>query len=43
VLVAIVDTLEVPIKFVGLGESVEDLRPFIPSEFIDALFEEATF
>jgi fused signal recognition particle receptor len=43
VLVAIVDTLEVPIKFVGLGESVEDLRPFVPSEFIDALFEEATF
>lgn len=40
VLVAIVDTLEVPIKFVGLGESAEDLRPFKPSEFIDALFEE---
>lgn len=37
VLVAIVDTLEVPIKFVGLGESVEDLRPFSPAEFIDAL------
>ena len=43
VLVAIVDTLEVPIKFVGLGESAEDLRPFVPSEFIGALFEEATF
>ncbi|HET9393373.1 MAG TPA: signal recognition particle-docking protein FtsY [Candidatus Rubrimentiphilum sp.] len=43
VLVAIVDTLEVPIKLVGLGESVEDLRPFVPSEFIGALFEEATF
>jgi len=43
VLVAIVDTLEVPIKFVGLGESVEDLRPFVPSEFIEALFEKATF
>ena len=43
VLVAIVDTLEVPIKFVGLGESVEDLRPFSPAEFIEALFEQATF
>jgi fused signal recognition particle receptor len=42
VLVAIVDTLEVPIKFVGLGESAQDLRPFKPSEFIDALFEDAS-
>jgi fused signal recognition particle receptor len=40
VLVAIVDELEVPIKFVGLGEGLEDLRPFAPAEFIDALFEE---
>ncbi|HZY99871.1 MAG TPA: signal recognition particle-docking protein FtsY [Candidatus Baltobacteraceae bacterium] len=40
VLVAIVDELEVPIKFVGLGESPDDLRPFVPSEFINALFEE---
>ena len=40
VLVAIVDELEVPIKFVGLGEGPEDLRPFVPSEFIDALFED---
>jgi fused signal recognition particle receptor len=39
VLVAIVDELEVPIKFVGLGEGSEDLRPFAPAEFIDALFE----
>jgi fused signal recognition particle receptor len=40
VLVAIVDELEVPIKLVGLGEGPEDLRPFIPAEFIDALFED---
>ena len=40
VLVAIVDELEIPIKFVGLGESADDLRPFSPAEFIDALFEE---
>ncbi len=40
VLVAIVDELEVPIKFVGLGESPDDLRPFVASEFINALFEE---
>ena len=40
VLVAIIDELEVPIKFVGLGEGPEDLRSFAPAEFIDALFEE---
>jgi fused signal recognition particle receptor len=41
VLVAIVDELEVPIKFIGLGESVDALRPFVPSEFTEALFEDA--
>ncbi len=40
VLVAIVDELQLPIKFVGLGEGQEDLRPFVPGEFIDALFED---
>ncbi len=40
VLVAIVDELEVPIKFVGLGEGPDDLRPFVPAEFIDALFDD---
>jgi fused signal recognition particle receptor len=40
VLVAIVDELEVPIKFVGLGEGAEDLRPFVPAQFIDALFDD---
>ncbi len=30
VLVAIVDELEVPIKFVGIGEGADDLRPFRP-------------
>jgi len=43
VLVAIVDTLEVPVKFVGLGETADALRPFVPSEFISALFEETEF
>ena len=42
VLVAIVDTVVVPIKFIGLGEGIDDLRPFDPAAFIDALFEPAT-
>ncbi|MEO6835874.1 MAG: signal recognition particle-docking protein FtsY [Candidatus Tumulicola sp.] len=41
VLVAIVDQLEhVPIKFVGLGETPDALRPFVADEFIDALFDD---
>jgi len=40
VLVAIVDALEVPIKFVGLGETADALRPFSPAEFLEALFDE---
>jgi fused signal recognition particle receptor len=41
VLVAIVDELEVPVKFVGLGETADSLAPFSPAEFIEALFDEA--
>jgi fused signal recognition particle receptor len=40
VLVAIVDELEIPVKFVGLGETADALRPFIAAEFIEALFDE---
>ena len=40
VIVAIVDELEVPIKFVGLGETADALRPFVAADFISALFEE---
>jgi hypothetical protein len=36
VLVAIVDELEIPIKFVGLGESADAYEPSSPAEFIDA-------
>jgi len=41
VLVAISDTLEVPIKFIGLGEDLDALRPFVPADYVDALFEAA--
>jgi len=39
VLVAIVDNLVVPIKFIGLGETADALQPFDPAQFTDALFE----
>jgi fused signal recognition particle receptor len=41
VLVAIVDQLNVPVKFVGLGEAPDALQPFDPGQFTKALFEVA--
>ncbi|HTX57773.1 MAG TPA: signal recognition particle-docking protein FtsY [Candidatus Acidoferrales bacterium] len=41
VLVAIVDNLEIPIKFIGLGESADALQPFVAAEFTRALFDDA--
>jgi fused signal recognition particle receptor len=35
---AIEDALEVPVRFVGVGEKVGDLVPFDPAEFVAALF-----
>lgn len=39
VIAAIAQTRPVPIRFIGVGESIEDLRPFKASEFVEALFE----
>jgi len=38
VLFAIADRLRIPIRFIGVGESIEDLRPFDSEEFLEALF-----
>ena len=32
--------LEVPVKLVGLGEGADDLAPFDPEGFVDALLQE---
>jgi len=40
ILFAIADRLRVPVRFIGVGESLEDLRHFDPNEFVDALFED---
>ena len=37
--VAIVAELNIPIRYVGIGEGIEDLIPFSPDEYVDALFE----
>ena len=36
---AIEDTLRVPVRFVGVGEGINDLLPFDPEAFIAALFD----
>ncbi|MHC5019170.1 MAG: signal recognition particle-docking protein FtsY [Planctomycetota bacterium] len=38
--VAICETLDIPIKFVGTGEQAEDMAPFDPERFIDGLLGE---
>jgi fused signal recognition particle receptor len=35
---AIETELGIPVKLVGLGESIDDLVAFDPDEFVDALF-----
>jgi fused signal recognition particle receptor len=39
ILFAIADRLRVPIRFIGVGEGLEDLRHFDPDEFVSALFD----
>lgn len=38
--VAIAQELGLPIRYVGIGEAIDDLIPFSPEEYTDALFEE---
>ncbi|MCD4783311.1 MAG: signal recognition particle-docking protein FtsY [Candidatus Eremiobacteraeota bacterium] len=40
IIIAIVHDLNVPVKFIGVGEGVYDLRPFDARNFLDALFAE---
>jgi len=38
IVIAIQKELGIPIKYIGIGEGIDDLQPFNPREFIDALF-----
>ncbi|WVD65392.1 signal recognition particle-docking protein FtsY [Orbus sturtevantii] len=40
VIFSIADQLGIPIRYIGVGEKIDDLRPFIASDFIDALFDD---
>ncbi len=37
---AITDKLKLPVRFIGVGEQMDDLRPFDAKEFVNALFQE---
>jgi fused signal recognition particle receptor len=39
VIAAIAQSRPIPVRYIGVGESIGDLRPFKASEFVDALFE----
>lgn len=39
VIFPILDQVGLPVKFIGVGEGIEDLQPFDPEKFVDALFE----
>jgi fused signal recognition particle receptor len=42
VIFAMAQQLQIPIRFIGVGEQADDLRPFEANEFIDALFSETS-
>jgi fused signal recognition particle receptor len=39
VILSIMRQFDIPVKFVGVGESAEDLIPFDPAAYVDTLFE----
>ncbi len=40
VVIAIRNELSLPVKFIGVGEGIDDLQPFNAEQFVDGLFEE---
>ena len=37
IVIAVADSLQIPVKFVGVGEKAEDLMPFEAKDFVEAL------
>jgi fused signal recognition particle receptor len=40
IVIAIRDAINIPVKFIGVGETPEDIEPFDPAAFVEALFSE---
>ncbi len=43
VVIALANEMKIPVKFIGVGEQIDDLQPFDPNEFAKALFGDETF
>jgi fused signal recognition particle receptor len=43
IMVAVAQEFGIPVKFIGVGEAKDDLKPFVPKLFIEALFGESEF
>ena len=39
IVISIKKELDIPVKFVGVGEKIDDMQEFVASEFVDALFD----
>lgn len=37
IVIAVADTLQIPVRYIGVGEGIDDLMPFEPRSFVDAL------
>ncbi len=41
IVISIKEELQIPVKFIGVGEKIDDMQPFCAEEFVNALFEGA--
>lgn len=39
IVIAIKDELNLPVKYIGVGEQIDDLQPFVAEDFVNALFD----
>lgn len=40
IVLAIAEELQLPVRYIGVGERIDDLQPFDPVAFVEALFSE---
>jgi fused signal recognition particle receptor len=38
VVIGVSDQFKIPVKYIGIGEKMTDLQPFVREEFVDSLF-----
>ena len=38
VVIPIACELQIPVRYIGVGEKIDDLQPFLPKDFVEALF-----